>query len=64
MKYKNHEIKITSTSTDVYIPTSIGYRKAVRSLYKVIGDHSSPPAFTSIKAAKEWITNQIKGENK
>lgn len=62
--YKGHEIVKTNTTTHVYVSASIGYRKALRYLYEVNGDHNCGPIFTTIKEAKEWITERINKANK
>ena len=62
--YKEHKIIKTSTTTDVYVNSSMGYRKELRYLYEVRGDHNVGPIFTTIKDAKEWITERINKHNK
>ena len=57
--YKGHTIIRTDITTDVYVRTSIGYRRAIRFLYMVDGKYSSNPIFTSIREAKEWISAKI-----
>ena len=59
MKYKNHNIIKTDTTTDVYIKTRFGHRMVLRELYRIEGEHSTGPSFTRIKDAKEYITEQV-----
>ena len=65
MKYKDHNIVRTSTTTTVYIlkQRGIGHYPAIRYLYRIEGVHGKlgieRPYITTIKAAKEFITEAI-----
>ena len=61
--YKGHTIIQTSTTTTVYVKASIGYRPAIRYLYKIEGEYDCGPSFTTLADAKAWLTEQI-NENK
>ena len=58
-QYKNHKIIKTDITTTVFIKSSIGHRTAIRNLYRIEGEYQTGPMFTTIRAAKEYITDQL-----
>lgn len=59
-KYKGHTITQTHTTTDVYTLRFSRYVKEIRYMYAIDGEFSTKLKFSSIKQAKEWISECIR----